>query len=127
MMSHIARWLFFALTLSFAFCQGIPESAEQSEPMPLPALPFYDWNVCPGEGCTYGQWIARKSIAVYDVWKKNRRLIARLSVGDKVTGVTGIVITFRPGMIEINRDLPDKHLKSGDTLLTYTYRGEVVS
>jgi len=41
-----------------------------------------------------------------------------------VVGVTGVVITIRPGVIRMDRDLPEQHLKRGDTILTYTYRGE---
>jgi hypothetical protein len=44
--------------------------------------------------------------------------------GEKVTGVTGVVITFQPGTIRMDRDLPDEGLKRGDTVLTYTYLGE---
>jgi hypothetical protein len=92
--------------------------------MPAPSLPFYDWKACPFEGCVYRQWIARKSVVSYDTWKKDRRPIAQIAKGDVVTGVTGVVITFVPGLIRVDHDLPDGSLKRGDTILTYTYRGE---
>lgn len=92
--------------------------------MPAPTLPFYDWKACPFEGCSYRQWTARKSVVSYDTWKKDRRPIAEISKGDVVTGVTGVVITFTPGVIRVDRDLPDGNLKGGDTILTYAYRGE---
>ena len=92
--------------------------------MPAPTLPFYDWKACPFEGCAYRQWIARKSVVSYDTWKNDRRPIAQISKGDTVFGVTGVVITFAPGLIRVDRDLPDSNLKRGDTILTYTYRGE---
>jgi hypothetical protein len=41
-----------------------------------------------------------------------------------VTGITGVVITFQPGVIRMDRDLPAEHLLRGDTVLTYAYRGE---
>ncbi|HET6206404.1 MAG TPA: hypothetical protein VFD98_06310, partial [Terracidiphilus sp.] len=41
-----------------------------------------------------------------------------------MTGVSGVVITYKPGVIRLNRDVPQDHLRRGDTILTYTYRGE---
>jgi hypothetical protein len=34
------------------------------------------------------------------------------------------VITFKPGVVRIDRDLRGQNLKRGDTILTYAYRGE---
>jgi hypothetical protein len=89
-----------------------------------PALPFYDWKACPFEGCTYGRWTARKPVTVYDTWAAKRRAIIRLAAGDRVDGLTGVVITFKPGVIRMDRDLPTEGLKRGDTILTYANRGE---
>jgi hypothetical protein len=117
------RGIRFALVLyailSSAVCQ-VPES----KTMPAPALPFYDWKACPFEGCVYRQWIAQKSVSAYDTWKKDRRPVEQISKGDIVLGVTGVVITFSPGVIRVDRDLPDRNLQRGDTILTYSYRGE---
>jgi hypothetical protein len=99
--------------LSPAFCQDAP-----------PTLPFYDWGACPYETCHYGEWTAYRPATVYDTWKEGRRSIAQLAAGDKVTGITGAVVTFTPGLIRMDRDLPDQDLRRGDTLLTYAYRGE---
>ena len=89
-----------------------------------PKLPFVDSNTCPGEGCQYREWTARKAVVVYDTWKASRREIGRLVKGEKVTGVTGVVITNEPGVVRMDRDLPEAGLKRGDTILTYAYRGE---
>jgi hypothetical protein len=91
-----------------------------------PALPYLDWKACPFEGCVYGEWTARKSVTVYDTWKSPRRPVAKLSPGDRVKAETGLVITYRPGVIRIARDVPAQHLKRGETILTYAYRGEGV-
>jgi hypothetical protein len=98
--------------------------AGELKPMVAPVLPYFDWRACPFEGCTYRQWTARKSIIVYDTWKQQRREVEQLSMGDKVIAVTGVVITFRPGVVRMDRDLPDRDLKRGDVILTYTNRGE---
>lgn len=91
---------------------------------PAPALPFLDFKACPFEGCMYRQWTARKPAPVYDTWKPERHQLAQIGTGDKVTGVTGVVITFKPGIIRMDRDLPEQGLKRGDLILTYSYRGE---
>ena len=106
--------------LSAAFCQDGGESRE----MATPALPFYDWGACPYETCAYRQWAAHRSVTVYDTWKPERRPIGHLAVGDQVTGITGAVVTFKPGLIRMDRDLPDQDLRRGDTVLTYAFRGE---
>jgi hypothetical protein len=89
-----------------------------------PSLPFYDWNACPAEGCVYRQWTARKPVAAYDTYNPSRHQVATLKVGERVTALTGVVITYKPGVIRIDRDFPSHGLKTGDTILTYAYRGE---
>jgi hypothetical protein len=105
-------------------CQNPVGDPGESKVMAAPALPYVDRDACPFEGCAYREWTARKSAIVYDTWEEKRRQVARISVGEKVTGLTGVVITFRPGVIRMDRDLPEQHLKRGDTILTYTYKGE---
>jgi hypothetical protein len=61
---------------------------------------------------------------VYDTWKEGRQPVAQLAVGDKVTGLTGAVITIKPGLVRMDRDLNEIQLKKGETILTYAYRGE---
>jgi len=96
----------------------------QPEPGTVPALPFLDFKACPFEGCMYRQWTARKPAPLYDTWKQERRQVAQIGANEKVTGITGVVITFAPGLIRMDRDLPEQALKQGDTLFTYAYRGE---
>ena len=99
-------------------------SPSESKAAPCPVLPHFDWNACPFEGCTYRQWAAHEVVPVYDTWKERRHEIARLAVGEKVNAITGVVITYRPGVIRLDEDLPDAKLKQGDVILTYTYHGE---
>jgi hypothetical protein len=107
-----------------AFGQDAHPPGGASNAMAAPALPFYDWGACPYEGCAYRQWTAHRAATVYHTWKQERGPIAQLATGDKVTGITGVVITFMPGLIRIDRDLPDQDLSRGDMVLTYAYRGE---
>lgn len=90
-----------------------------------PKLPFYDWGACPGEFVCYGEALTvHRPVTVYDTYKPARRAVGQLAEGDKATAITGVVITFKPGMVRMDRDLPDQNLRRGDTLLTYAYRGE---
>lgn len=120
-MSTLARRVSAAWV--FAAALGICFAAEGVK-VPAPALPFFDWKACPGEGCNYGPWTAQKRIAVYDTWRPARKTIAQLAVGQSVTAVSGVVITTKPGLIRLDRDLPEQQLSRGDTILTYTYHGE---
>jgi len=104
--------------LSAAFCQ------DSSKEMAIPTLPFYDWGACPYEMCAYRQWTAHRAATVYDTWKAERRPIAQLAVGDRATGIRGAVVTLQPGVIRMDRDLPEQNLRRGDTLLTYADLGE---
>jgi hypothetical protein len=97
---------------------GFGQSAE-------PVLPFYDRGACPYERCRYGDpWTVQRPVTVYDTWTEGRRAVAQLVAGDKATGIAGVVITFRPGVIRMDRDLPDQDLRRGDFILTYAHRGE---
>ena len=116
--------LVFAVIAPSAICQKTEQTVEGSQVMPAPNLPFYDWKACPFEGCSYRRWIARKSVVSYNTWKQDRKPVGTIAKGDAVIGVTGVVITLRPGVIRMDRDLPDLNLRRGDTILTYTNRGE---
>jgi hypothetical protein len=116
-------------TIGLLLCAGILTAAFSqvggvSKEMAAPALPFFDWGACPYETCTYGHWTAHQAVTLYDTWKPERRQIGHLTVGDSVTGITGAVVTLKPGLIRMDRDLLDQNLRSGDTILTYADRGE---
>ena len=91
---------------------------------PAPTLPFFDWNACPFEGCVYRKWTVESAVDVFDTWNAKRIRIARIPAKTVVTAVSGVVITMKPGVIRMDRDLPKSDLRSGETILTYTYIGE---
>jgi hypothetical protein len=92
--------------------------------LPAPQLPFYDWKACPFEGCRYDRWTAGIPVTVYGTWEENRRQVAQIGKGEAVLAVTGGVVTLRPGLIRLIRNLEGSNLKRGDVILTYAYRGE---
>jgi hypothetical protein len=105
-------------------CAAMLGSSQGQTSVAVPSLPVYDWGTCPGEYCGYREWTVREAVPVYDTWKAERRVVARLAAGERVTGITGVVITFKPGLIRMDRDLPEQHLARGDTILTYGYSSE---
>src|SRR5215510_7712878 len=111
----------FVLLAAVLLLQNPATSPSDTKAAPCPALPHFDWNACPFEGCTYRQWTAHDVVPVYDTWKGNRREVARLAVGDKVVAITGVVITFRPGVIRLDEDVPDANLKRGGVILTFFF------
>src|SRR5262249_5134084 len=89
-----------------------------------PALPHFDWNACPFEGCTYRQWTAHEVVPVYDTWNENRREVSRRAIGGKFNTRNGVVMTYKHGGIRLDEDIPGSGFKRGDIILTYTYHGE---
>jgi hypothetical protein len=89
-----------------------------------PKLPYFDWGACPYEMCRYDQWTAHRAETVYDTWKPGHKVVAQIAPGERVTGISGVVITYVPGRIRMDRDYPEAGLHRGDILLTYTFRGE---
>jgi len=63
-------------------------------------------------------------VAVYDTWQENRHPIAQIRKGEAVETVRSGVMTVRPGLIRLDRDLAQGNLKRGDEISTYAYRGE---
>jgi hypothetical protein len=120
----MCRFVWLNILVGVFLFQNASHGAAQSIAGPRPELPYFDWNACPFEAGAYGKWTAREVVPLYGTWKKRRLEITRLAVGDKVVAVTGAVITFKPGLIRMDRDLPANDLKAGDTILTYAYRGE---
>lgn len=97
-----------------------PEIPEATNPLRLPAVAANSLFFC-GD-----KWTAQASVAVYDSWDSGQQ-VAKLTKGDQVTGMTGGIVTYEPGIILINRDFPDGSLKRGDHVLTYAYYGEGVA
>jgi hypothetical protein len=115
--------LLLVMLLSFG-AQLNPSLVPQSAPKP--SLPKIDQNVCPFEGCKYGPWIARKPVQLFSSWKSGRAPVAHLSIGEHVTAVTGVNITYEPDEIEVTAPIPQYELKAGDRVFGYMNLGEGV-
>jgi len=91
-------------------------------------LPYKDVGACPFECCTYRQWWALKPVKLYKYMTENSPVAFRVKKGEKVRGLTGVVITNKPGKATAEKDMTmpnsDVKLKKGDTILLLTYQGE---
>src|SRR2546426_3460441 len=121
-----------SLAVAFMLARGtvMPWQAQA----PGPRMPYVDWGACPFEGCVYREWIAQQAAIVRTTRRRDAPVAFRLSPGDKVVALTGVVITTEPGIAEFSREAMlanltrtgprEIHVKPGDWLYLLTYRGE---
>jgi len=91
-----------------------------------PRMPYVDKGACPFECCTYQEWTVDKPTVITSAMRDGSPVAFRLKKGEKVTGVTGTVITTRSGIVRVlkNMTLGNVRLKRGDNLFLLTYLGE---
>jgi hypothetical protein len=113
-----------AAVLLLALASVVPAQESKGTLAPVPTLPYIAKNKCPFEACVYREWKAQKDMPVYDTWRDGARRSGSIRKGERVTGLGGVVVTYRPGTIHVDRDIPEAGLKAGDSILTYTFLGE---
>ena len=90
-----------------------------STPSP-PAVPYTHYGACPLECCTYGPWTVEKDTDVRADRRDGARVAFRLRRGEKVEGVTGVVVTTKLGraMVTTPTTLGNSELfmREGDVL-----------
>ena len=123
MRSVLVLSLCFLMT-SLANAQQSPQKSAQEDRTKPPVLPVIDEGACPFEGCTFREWTVTKETPLYSSWKKDRIEIGKLQKGEKVAGLTGVHITWKPDVIRVVEDIPELSLKRGETFFRYMYRGE---
>jgi hypothetical protein len=94
-----------------------------------PTLPYSDRGACPFECCTYRDWTANKSTTLYRQMRDGSARAFTVAKGEVVRGLTGVVITTRPGVATATADTmigPRENIRvrKGDTLYLLTYQGE---
>lgn len=113
-----------ALTI-ILFCFLLISSGQVSA---QPAMPYKDAGACPFECCTYRQWVANKATVLRTKMSNRSSIAFRVKKGEKVTGVTGVVITTKAGVLKALKATSmyeDKiRIKAGDRLYLLTYTGE---
>jgi hypothetical protein len=96
----------------------------------MPPVPFEDEGACPFEGCVYRQWRARTPVEILEARRSNAPVAFRVKPGERVTALTGVVVTLRAGRVRFN--VPQRLTSSAgpievlpeQTLYLLTYQGE---
>jgi len=91
-----------------------------------PPQPFVDKGACPFECCTYRRWDVKTPTIVRSAMMDSAPVAFRLNKGEKVLGVTGVVITTQPGEVRVlkNTKVGKRDVKAGETLFLLTNLGE---
>lgn len=92
-----------------------------------PPVPYKDAGACPFECCTYREWTANKATVLLTKMSEGSSVAFRVKKGEKVSGVTGVVITTRAGTLKVlkNTTVSEKiRVKAGEFLYLLTYTGE---
>ena len=93
-----------------------------------PPVPYIDKGACPFECCTYREWNVVKPTLVRKSMSDTAPISFRLKAGEKVFGMTGVVITTQPGIVRAlktavmgERSVP---VKKGEQVYVLTNLGE---
>jgi hypothetical protein len=95
-----------------------------------PPVPFEDVGACPFEGCVYREWTAKAAVRVRTERRLDAPVSYELRTGEKVTALTGIVVTLKAGLVQFRepRNLTsscgETRIEPGQTLYLLTYQGE---
>lgn len=120
MFNKKASVLLLLLLLSFCLIAAKNDS---------PPIPYYDHGACPFECCTYRTWTAKTDTAIHKEYKDSSPVVGSVKSGQKVQGLTGVVITTEPGKVRILKEITfgvEKKvtIKPGDMIYYLHYVGE---
>ena len=102
----------------------------QENAAPGPPVPFEDAGACPFEGCVYREWTAKAVVNVRAERRRDAPVAFSLQAGERVTALTGVVVTLKPGRVEFRQpktlsSAPKPiRIEPGQTLYLLTYQGE---
>lgn len=97
---------------------------------PEPKLPIYYRDLCPGEGCSFGQWLACDTVRILKEASAGSPTAFVLHQGDTLTAVTGDVKILQAGKVVFSRvvkvDQEGMHalFTPADTLYPLIHTGE---
>ena len=97
---------------------------------PSPPRSYEDFGACPFECCTYRRWSVNADTLLYKSRSTNSPVAFRVRKGEHVVGLTGVVITLKPGQALVKKAMTlgtGKHqvrVEAGDVLYVLHYLGE---
>lgn len=102
----------------------------QQKSRPSPPRYYADFGACPFECCTYRQWTVTANTVLYKNRSQGSPVAFRVKKGEKVIGLTGVVITLKPGKAVVQKAMTlgsgnkKVQVKAGDVLYLLHYEGE---
>jgi beta propeller repeat protein len=91
-----------------------------------PPTPYEDYGACPFECCQYGKWTSKKEVVIRSSRSSNAPSAFTVHKGDKVSALTGIVVTHKLGGASVKEPCKIGKLqaKAGDFLWVLRPTGE---
>ena len=94
-------------------------------------FPYRVESACPGEGCSYGTWLACDAVPVYAEAGASESMGESIGAGASFEVETGVVLVEEPGVVAVTRPTPHVSFLSdgltfqpNDTILVLDYVGE---
>jgi hypothetical protein len=96
---------------------------------PRPPANYRDNGACPFECCTYRRWSVDADTVIYKDQSEKSGIAFRARKGEHVVGLTGVVITLKPGKAIVRKattigQVRKIRVKPGDVLYLLHYMGE---
>jgi len=97
---------------------------------PRPPANYRDNGACPFECCTYRRWSVDTDTVIYKDQSEKSGVAFRVRKGEHVVGLTGVVITLKPGKAAVRKATTigegkrKTRVKPGDVLYLMHYLGE---
>jgi len=110
--------LFLAMCLTLL---AVTVSAQEKPP-----ANYENWGVCPFECCTYRDWTANDEVPVHSQRDDKSPVTFSVQRGEQVEGLTGVVVTEKPGVLKINRTVDDGFIKGSHAPQLKLHAGDVV-
>lgn len=85
-------------TIILIISLGLASTAAISKNSDKPPIPFEDHGACPFDCCVYREWFARGDIKALKDRKEGSPVVFGIKEGERVTALTGVVITTKPGV-----------------------------
>lgn len=116
------------LLLALGLLQATAGASEHQSRRDLPPVPFEDHGACPFECCTYRTWTVKTDTDLRVERSDTAPVEVRVRKGDRVDGITGVVITMTLGTARVLRPITkvaDRlRLNTGETVYVLNYVGE---
>ena len=119
-------------TLAF-LCVLVAAAAQTARAQRTPPRNYEDRGACPFECCTYRDWSVTADTVLYRGRSAKSRAAFRVRKGERVRGLTGVVVTLKPGRAVVIKattlgyeEGKKLRVKPGDVLYLLHYEGEGV-